>query len=1032
MREILPKSFSGRLVFWVFITCFFCLVVVSSLHLAYTFESAKSASTAKLNSHVVNLTADFQSRIDSLGRDVRYLASTPPIKGIMRAKKGGGIDPIDQSSLDQWKQRLKILFKEMLIVHPEYLQVRYIGVANDGKEIVRVDWKDRRLVAAPEQLLQAKGSEPYFLKAVQSPLDKVALSEFSLNREWGKIVKPPQLVLRASVPVADEFNQVFGFVIINMLAERALEALLERHKTGEVSGIYSSSLKPLVSSSLSSGWVVESSSEQDSEIQAIFGRASRENPVVESEFSDRLVVARKIYYDSLDPEKFLGVTLSSSKEEAYSEAWRAFYKQVFVVALLVVFAMLLLLISIRRQTRPLQQLRLLANDLAKGVKIPRKPGLEKKSDELSSLMLAFYDMADEIQQKTAILNLQKQALDETALVSETDARGRITYANKKFAELTGYSVEELLGSDHRIVNSGHHPKEFFADLWKTIAQGHAWRGEVKNRKKDGSYYWVDSSIVPFKDLAGKIQKYISIRFDITEKKQQEQKLKELTEAKSKFLAIMSHEIRTPLGAVLGLAELLAATKLNADQQEYVDNIGHSADMLLNILNDILDFSKLDSGKVVFNREPCDVREIGTSAVNIFKEKSVEKKIVLNLKIDAGLPLFLELDALRIKQVLINLISNSIKFTDQGRIDVGLAYHADTARLAIEVSDTGIGMTESQLERVFKEFEQAEDDTTKKYGGTGLGLPICQKIVWAMGGDLKVSSKKGIGTTFTLEIPTQVISTSRPLPSRSETSLPSQIDSNLKILFADDNELNQTIFVKMLADQGLVVKTVENGLQAVLEAEANDFDLICLDIQMPKMDGTEACQRIKALEKYRDSTVWILALTANTFEEDVKKYEAVGFDDYLAKPFTRKSLYKAFGNYTSKKGYFSTLEKDNVITTNELDVEVIDDVLDSGIDLSGPYLLQFEASVEKKLSQIQDGLNQKDTEKVKNAAHTLKGLCLGFGMASVGQQLQELEELSNKQDWKSCETLFSKIPECIEHSKKSVIDYIQEMKKKDVA
>ena len=347
----------------------------------------------------------------------------------------------------------------------------------------------------------------------------------------------------------------------------------------------------------------------------------------------------------------------------------------------------------------------------------------------------------------------------------------------------------------------------------------------------------------------------------------------MTDAKSKFLAVMSHEIRTPLGAVIGLSELLSSTTLSENQKKYVDNIESSAKMLLNILNDILDLSKLNSGKIQLHPEPVTPSELGKSIVDIFREKALERNVELSFEVSDNSPESVEIDIVRFKQILINLVSNAIKFTHAGYIRIRISYLIEVSNLQVVVEDTGIGMTEDQLATVFNEFVQADSSTTKNYGGTGLGLPICKKIAEAMEGSISVSSTEGKGTKFVVQVPAQQCK----LPSlENEGDRNFLVPKNLDILLAEDNHLNQTIFMHMMKDFGFSVVVANNGEEAVSHLEKNNFDIIFMDIQMPVMDGINACKKIRSLDK--NKSVWIVALTANAFREDVEKYASTGFDD----------------------------------------------------------------------------------------------------------------------------------------------------------
>jgi PAS domain S-box-containing protein len=301
------------------------------------------------------------------------------------------------------------------------------------------------------------------------------------------------------------------------------------------------------------------------------------------------------------------------------------------------------------------------------------------------------------------------ALDQHTIVARTDERGIITLANDNFCSISKYDRTELIGQDHRIINSGYHSKEFIGDLWATIKAGRVWKGEFKNRAKDGTEYWVATTIVPFKNFQGKIQQYISIRTDITPLKRAEEVSRGAQEAaeaasraKSDFLANMSHEIRTPMNGIIGISDLLAQTNLDSEQRNYVGLVSNSAQSLLSVLNDILDFSKIESGKLDFSFVPVGLRQSLLSILKVFAMQASKKQIELTLLVSDDVPELIMADELRVRQVLNNLIGNALKFTAHGEIAVGVDLEDKTDRaitLHFRVRDTGVGIPADKLKLI---------------------------------------------------------------------------------------------------------------------------------------------------------------------------------------------------------------------------------------------------------------------------------------------------------------------------------------------
>ena len=510
----------------------------------------------------------------------------------------------------------------------------------------------------------------------------------------------------------------------------------------------------------------------------------------------------------------------------------------------------------------------------------------------------------------------KLALDESSIVAITDQKGIINYVNDNFCAISKYTREELIGQDHRIVNSGFHPKEFIRDLWTTIANGKIWSGDIKNKAKDGTTYWVDTTIVPFVNEQGKPYQYVAIRTDITGRKRIEQELTEAivfaelatgiaeeakgkaekatqiaedaVKAKQQFLSNMSHEIRTPMNAIIGFTKVVMKTDLSVKQREYLTAIKISGDALIVLINDILDLAKVDAGKMTFEQIPFKMDLSISAMLHLFDTKIQEKNLVLVKNYDDKIPGVLVGDPVRLNQIILNLVSNAVKFTTNGTITVDVRLqHEDEHKVTIEfsITDTGIGISEKKIGNIFENFQQASSDTSRLYGGTGLGLAIVKQLVESQGGTIIVKSKTNEGSIFSFTL------------SYLKTGASAEFDAglfeldteikNIKVLVVEDIALNQLLMKTILDDFGFDRDIAANGKIAIEKLQSKSYDIILMDLQMPEMNGFEATDYIR---DKMNSKIPIIALTADVTTVDLAKCKAVGMNDYIAKPVDEKLLY----------------------------------------------------------------------------------------------------------------------------------------------
>ena len=489
------------------------------------------------------------------------------------------------------------------------------------------------------------------------------------------------------------------------------------------------------------------------------------------------------------------------------------------------------------------------------------------------------------------------AMDESAIISKTDFRGKITYVNDKFCETSGYSREELIGQPQNIVRHEENSPSIFKEMWSTIKAGKAFKIVLKNRKKDGSEYYVDSVIIPMKDVDGKINEFVGIRYDVTNVVVAKNKAEAAEKAKDDFLSNMSHELRTPLNAILGFSTILEKKIEDVKIKKYLGLIHSSSNQLLSLVNDILDVSKIRSGKFSIDPHNFNAFKDIEGLLHRLDSLTSSKDVQFKSDIDTSLDNTFYGDWMRINQIITNLLSNAIKFTpEKGSIELKTYYKEK--KIYIHIKDTGIGMSKEVQEHIFKPFEQADGSTTRKYGGTGLGLTITLKLIEMMNGTLDVDSEEEKGSTFSVILPLDTISSEKRDASALDIEDEGQEDEQFEghVLAVEDNMTNQILIRLLLEDRGLSCDMADNGEIATQMYDPQTYDLLLMDENMPVMNGLDAFKIIK--ERYQEKCGPVVALTANALVGDREKFLDAGMDDFIAKPIDEAELQRVLKKYLS--------------------------------------------------------------------------------------------------------------------------------------
>lgn len=528
---------------------------------------------------------------------------------------------------------------------------------------------------------------------------------------------------------------------------------------------------------------------------------------------------------------------------------------------------------------------------------------------------------------SAIKKAQEKArLMEAAIVNANDGvvisssnldepGPEIIYVNDAFSHISGYTKEDIIGKNPRILQGEQTDRSQLDQLRRSLENGEPFKGELKNYHKNGDEYWLDISIVPVTNDNGQITHYAAIERDITERKQFEKDLiqakndaEQANISKSEFLANMSHELRTPMNGILGMAELLMDTITSPEEHEMLQTIRNSGNNLLSLLNDILDISKVEAGDLTIENVPFDLDIAVRELFQLYQPLASDKNIELILNKNENLPTCIMGDLGRFQQILRNLISNAIKFTEQGSVTLSLYNETDEEdewELYFSVRDTGIGIPDNKLGTIFDKFSQADNSTSRRFGGTGLGLAISKQLVELMGGRIGVESVENEGTIFYCAFPiVHPEEGSKPvnimLESPTEASQHG-FSTNARILAVDDHPVNIKFIHKLLSKMGFIhIDTVDCAVDALELLKHNHYDIVFMDCQMPELDGYKATQMIREQEANTDEHQVIIAMTANAMLGDKEKCLKAGMDDYISKPVKAEQLTKILSKWLPKE------------------------------------------------------------------------------------------------------------------------------------
>lgn len=631
--------------------------------------------------------------------------------------------------------------------------------------------------------------------------------------------------------------------------------------------------------------------------------------------------------------------------------------------------------------------------------------------------------------------------DSQALICTHDMKGNVLSANPALCKLLQYSKDDLVGRKVAEFMPENRRAEFTDKYMAEINRNNSAQGVLCLLSSTGEKVYTLYQNYKAEEK-GRDAIVISVSQNITgrillqhERVNSKRISEETRQAKETFLANLSHEIRTPMNGILGIAGLLGKTELNDRQQNFLKLIQESANNLLVIVNDVLDLEKIAAGKLQLEKIPFKIVDKVAIIVQSFIYRAEEKGLAIIYQNAIPGDLVVIGDPFRLSQVFNNILSNAIKFTEKGNIIISTrikSFKNENAFIEFNIKDTGIGITEEKMKKIFEPFEQANSSISRKYGGTGLGLSICKNLVEMLGGSLYAESEENKGSTFTFTLP-YFISEEQIVEVESTTDIDYSSLGRKKILLAEDLELNQFIAKHIMETWGFEVDIACDGLQALDMVKKNTYDLVLMDIQMPGMDGIAATMEIRNLSDPAKANIPIVALTAHALKSDSEKYRAAGMNDYLSKPFQEAGLFQVIarslrngegGPAVAAKNRPSQTQQP-VIIRKLYDLSVIRAVSGGDEDFVTKMIQLFIETVPVCLKELNSFIDEENWEMVSKTAHKLKSTIDSMGIHSLREDVRIVERTAKKKEglqniYAIVQNLNTTVDECIKQLETEIL------------